>query len=228
MISASSAFAQVTMQLTAPPPGPSLDGVYISPYTATIDGVSTSVICDDFSADISPSTPPWTANVTKLSSIQGETSADTVLKFDPTSAAQQQSDYTVAAILATEIFAAQTSGDALAQGELSFALWSVFESSAVSSYLTSVSPIFSDSLTTLAAATSYLNAAKALAAPIGSLTPGSYSNVTVYTPTPLSASQEFITVSMPEPSSPELLVLYLTGVAGLVFVVKRRNAVVIS
>src|ERR1700691_2444139 len=39
-----------------------MDGVYIGPYTATINGVSTPVICDDF-ADESYIGEAWTANI---------------------------------------------------------------------------------------------------------------------------------------------------------------------
>ena len=72
--SVSLAFADtVTMQLIGPPPGPSMGGIFTSPYTAIVGGpnetadpgtgliagVPTSVICDDFFGDVSTSMPPW-------------------------------------------------------------------------------------------------------------------------------------------------------------------------
>src|ERR1700761_1540417 len=53
----------VNMTLTGPPPGPSLDGVYTDPYTATTQATNKffqptgptsqiSIICDDFSTEV--------------------------------------------------------------------------------------------------------------------------------------------------------------------------------
>jgi len=230
IISASTAFGQtVSMQLIAPPPGPSLGGVYISPYTAligpsgqtipTISGTATTVICDDFTTDVSTETPPWQAIATNLASIDGESSPDQTLKFDQGSATVQQSDYTVAAYLATEILEAQQASDLTAEGELSYALWGLFDSGTSSSdpfggsFITGTT--LTDAENDLTAAQTYVSA--------NNLTPSSYANVTIYSPTPLTASQEYIVVSMPEPSSPALLALDLVGVMGLAFLLKRRS-----
>jgi hypothetical protein len=233
----SSAFAQtVTMELTGPPPGPSLGGVYISPYTAligpagqtkaTITGVDTTVICDDFTTDVSIETPPWQAVATNLSSIQGESSASTNLKFDQTDAARQQVDYTVAAYLATEILQAQAQGDVTTQGELSFALWGLFD-------INPAGPLGGTWITgqTLAHAQNDLQSAVNYVQ-TNNLTPGSFANVTVYTPcgtngicqTPpdQTRSQEYIVVKMPEPSSPALLALYFVAMPVLALVFRRR------
>ena len=47
-----------------------MDGVYVGPYTATVNGSSTQIICDDFS-DESYVGESWTANVTTLSNLNG-------------------------------------------------------------------------------------------------------------------------------------------------------------
>lgn len=220
----------VTMELTGPPPGPSLGGVYISPYTALIgpagqttapiNGVSTPIICDDFETDVSTSTPPWQAIVTNVSSLAGEGAANTNLKFDTTSATQQQFDYTVAAYLATQIMQAQQQGNVTAQGDLSFALWGLFDNLAggplSGSWVTG---------TDLTNAINDLNAAKSYVS-TNSLTPANYANVTIYSPTPKSASQEYIVVNTPEPST--LLMLAL-GIGGLLMLWRRqRNVAVIA
>ena len=216
----------VSMQLTAPAPGPVLAGIYISPYTAligpagqtkpNITGVSTLVICDDFETDVSTGTPPWQAIETNTASLQNETSADGALKFDQGNAAQQKSDYTVAAVLATEILQAQKLGDVTAQGDLSFALWGLFDTAAGGPL--SGSWVQGNDLTN---AKNDLAAARTLVTNQG-LTPSSFSNVNIFSPTPQGASQEYIVVTMPEPGSPALLFIYLTGVLALFFVFRRR------
>lgn len=221
-ISAPSAFADVTMVLIAPPPGPVLNGVYISPYTALIgpandanimsDGVATSVICDDFFTDVSTGTPPWQAIATNVSDLQGEATPDLNLKFDQNNATQQQFDYTVAAVLSTEILQAQQAGNLGAQGELSFALWGLFDSAAIAG----------DSV-----AQADLSNAQSIVM-TDQLTPASFSNVTIYTPSPnQNASQEYIVVT-PEAPAMVLLALYLTSLAGLAFLFRDRIKTVLS
>jgi hypothetical protein len=222
--SLSVASAQVTMVLTGPTSGPVLDGVYISPYTATINGVPTTVICDDFSTDISFGYS-WMANKTNLASINSEVAPDSTLKFDnglpidpnpgPT-AAQQRQDYTVAAYLATEIIGAQQSGNVTAQGQYSYALWSLFEGSAVQSWLASYhdAGTWNAAQADLASARSFVNA--------HALTPGSYANVDIYSSTPLAASQEFLAVSAPEPTAISVLAVDLLGLTALVVLFRRR------
>jgi hypothetical protein len=215
-----------------------MGGVYISPYTAlvgpagqsvpTITGVPTQVICDDFTTEVSINTAPWQATVTNLGTLQGEPSATTALKFDHSSAIDQMRDYTTAAYLAIEILQAQQQGDTSKQGELSFALWGLFD------------PTFFDSLgnivggdptgpfsghwitgTALSAANGYLSAAQTAVTTLG-LNPSQYSNVDIYTPSPSSASQEYITVQTPEPTAAALLAVDLFGLGGLILLLRRR------
>jgi hypothetical protein len=59
----------VNLTLTSPPPGPSRDGIYISPYTANINGVSSTIICDDF-LDDTVAGGSWQATVNNFGSLQ--------------------------------------------------------------------------------------------------------------------------------------------------------------
>jgi hypothetical protein len=229
-------FAQnVTMELIAPPAGPSLGGIYISPYTAligapnqtqaVITGVATYVICDDFTTDVSINTPPWQAIGTNVASLQGETTPDNTLKFDHGStaaqAAQQMLDYTIAAYLAVEIMQAKAAGDVTKQGDLSFSLWGLFDPTSVDPN----GPLSGHWIagTDLTNANQYLTEARNAVLTQG-LTPTDFANVTVYSPTPQSASQEYLTVSMAEPSFLALLGIDLLAVIGLILFVRRRFA----
>jgi hypothetical protein len=226
---ASSALGDVTMELTAPPPGPSLGGVYISPYTALIGpagqtiapitGVSTPVICDDFTTDVSINTAPWQAIVTDVASVNNGTTASTNVKFDKTSsAAQQQQDYATAALLAEWIMGAQQNGgtyQGFSQGDLSFALWGLFDPNSVDPN----GPLSGNwiSGSDLTNANLALNMAKLDA---GSYT--QYSNVVIYSPTPQSASQEYLVVRTPEAPSALLLTVDLSSLVGLILLLRRR------
>ncbi len=225
---------QVTMQLTSPTgSGPVLGNVYISPYTALIGaanekansnglitGVSTLVICDDFETDVSLATPPWQAIATNVASLATETTADQTLKYDMTaSASQQKTDYTVAAYLATEILQATQQNNIQAEGDLSFALWGLFDQSATTGpfdgqWVTGQDLI--NAKTDLSNAQSYVTN--------NHLAPSNFSDVTIYTPSPQSASQEYIVVSAAEPPELALFAVELTGLMGLVYLFRRRFA----
>ncbi len=210
-------------------------GVYISPYTAligapnqtkaVITGVATYVICDDFTTDVSVNTPPWQAIGTNVAALQGEAAPDNVLKFDHGSTAAQAAtqilDYTVAAYLAVEIMEAKWAGDVTKEGRLSFSLWGLFDPTSVDAN----GPLSSHWVTgsDLTYANQYLADARNAVLTQG-LTPASFSNVTVYSPTPQSASQEYLVVSMAEPPFLALLGIDLLAVVGLILFVRRRFA----
>ncbi len=225
---AGGALAQtVSMELIAPPNGPSMAGVYTSPYTAligaagqttaTISGTPTLVICDDFLTDVSTATPPWQATATNMSALAGESTASSAVKFDRTaSAAKQITDYMTVAYLAEELMAidqSTTAGQTTA-GELSFAIWNVFDS---------FSPLPTDYLNS-AQRTQALNYLSLAQTAVAGKSPTDFSNVTIYTPTPSGASQEYLTVTTPEASTIALLAVDISGLAGLVFLLRRRFA----
>jgi hypothetical protein len=202
-----SAFADASMTLTGAGSNV-LDGIYMGPYTATINGVSTPVICDDFS-DESFLPESWTAYTSTFSGL-------TNVKF---TGAPETQNYEEAAYLALELLAAPP--NSLQAGEIQFALWDVFDPNAIPT-LTSYNAADG------AAALLYLQGAQT---GYSSLTAAQLAEFTFYTPNtndPITCGsgacastppQEFITVNTPEPSTMLLLGI---GVCGL-FLVKRRK-----
>ena len=230
----------VTFNLTGVGVGNVLGGVYTSPYAGNINGGSTvSVICDDY-ADESFLPESWTAYMTQLSQVLGETSTDTYLKWTTgwngtgSMAAPLELDqiqaYSAAAILAIDVL----SSSGVTQEEYSYAMWELFDPTDASAALNGTGDQSTVAGMVQAAASDAVN---------GTINGGSLAtylsnyNVTIYSyDTQLSNAhgacspncpppQEFITVSMAEPSSPALLFFDLLGVAGLVFFVRRRFVV---
>jgi hypothetical protein len=212
-----------------------MGGVYTSPYTASVGGNTVAAICDDFSDEVSPG-ESWTAIATNLATLDITTPTAAVY-WDQGEGATQQTAYMVTAYLAEELLAinqSTTTGQTTA-GELSFALWGVFDPT----LLTAANPA---GLTTgtggqLAAAENYLTSAES--AVNTAITKqglnnylSTFSNVTIYSATinngvpaeseNSSRPQEFIVVNMAEPPSPALLGLDLLGAAGLLLFARRR------
>ncbi len=130
--------AQVSTTLTSPGSGASYDGIYVSPYYATVGGVAnTPVVCDDF-GDESWVGSTWNASVTSFSSISSSTTA-----WGNTGA--NLSLYGAVGYL-TQLVLSAPAGS-LNQIIDTYALWAVFDPSGVESYLAS-NPITSGSLTT--------------------------------------------------------------------------------
>jgi hypothetical protein len=206
-----------------------MGGVYTSPYTATIAGVAgVKVICDDFFDDsYIPET--WTTYVTNLTDL---TTNSSLVKFQGSNygtavgvSLSQTQAYATAAVLAQELMAQNQSTTAgqTAAGELSFAMWGLFDSAAFNSISGSN---LTNAKNDLKSAASYVTT--------NNLTASSFSNVTLYSyngggttcnggtcPPP---PQEFVVVNMPEPSTIALFALDLSAVAGLFVFIRRRAA----
>ena len=186
---APSALADTSITLTGAGSNP-VDGVYVGPYYATVNGVvNTPVICDDFSDEVFVG-ESWSA-VSPSGTIANPTGA---LFASQVNSGQE---YNAMAFLAEQLFALPASdptysGDA---AKLQYAIWDIFDPTGVSSYLTPIDP------TLLASAISDANGALA-----GTYTSTQFSDLSILTPTPGSQPagdgrpQEFI-VKTPEPGT---------------------------
>jgi hypothetical protein len=207
MCLAISALAQTSPTLTGPTSGPVYDGIYMSPYYATVGGVAnTPVVCDDF-ADDSYFNSTWNATITSFSSI---TSSNTSWGL----AGANTSLYGAVGYLTNLVLSAAPGSTT--QIIDTFALWAVFDPTGVERYLAS-NPITSGPLTTAALCSDIFGTAGCTSATAmkggllytaenGGYTTSGFLNLTVLSPdiTGTStickaehgcAAQEFITVS---------------------------------
>jgi hypothetical protein len=219
--------APTNMMLTGVNAGYIVGGVYTSPYNVTANGVPMLLICDDFAFDI-PSIPwSWTATTTALSALPSSTP-----RFNT---GNEVYNYSVAAVLASELMSLPNLYSAAA-GELSFAIWGIFDPGLLSNnpasgegHLTSAELCAVTNVTCAAGTPSgYLDQARAIVdTAVNNGTLSSLPQITIYTPInypPGNNSQEFIGLTaMPEPSSLAVLALDLLGLAGLVFFIRRRR-----
>jgi hypothetical protein len=241
---ASGAFAQTVQFTITGGNAPSgtwgiMGGTYTSPYTGYLNnnsGNALAIICDDFADEVYLG-ESWTALATNVADINSSTTNQ--LYFDQGDVTLQQQQYMVASYLAEQLLTADAvnPGDQTTVGELSFALWGVFDPT----LLTAANPAgLTGTLSTgqLGAAIGYLdNAESAVSAAISGEGQSAYlstfANVELYSATTNgttaeaenpSRPQEFIVVNMPEPSAPSLILIDLLGAAGLVFFARRWRA----
>lgn len=192
-----------TLTLTGVGDGANNGSVYYSPYTGTIRNASNQLIysgyliCDDFNthSDVNAS---WGATETNAGNLDGsEKFAGETYSFDSTLYDTAQM-YNAVAFLANELLQPGNVTDPNAQGALSFAIWDIMDGTTPS----------------LGSAT-WLDIGGAFGA-VNSGYVGS--NVEVFTPRPLDASQEFLVVngpSLPEPSTLALCAMGFAAIAGL-------------
>jgi hypothetical protein len=192
--------------------GNSLDGIYVSPYQALINGVPTYVICDDFEDDVNLY-ETWTAT-------SGTVGSSTVGLFGSESSAQ----YAQVAWLAGQLITNLPTLTSYQQDLLSYSIWSVFDPGTAP---TSMNPGgtgvqgWLDSNPSGGLTYAAVQAEVALAP-----TSGNFSNVTVYTPVTGTESccgrpQEFLTVSTPEAPSAANLAVDFLGLGVLLFGFQR-------
>jgi len=135
-----SALAQTSMTLTVPTSGPVYDGIYMSPYYATVGGVTNSaVVCGDCGDD-SHFNSTWNATVTSFSSIASSNTSRGLAGGDT-------SLYGAVGYLMNRVLSAAPGSTT--QVIDTFALWRVFDPTGVEKHLTS-NPITSAPLTTAA------------------------------------------------------------------------------
>lgn len=230
---ATSGFAAIDFTLTSAGPA-NLGGVYTSPYMATIGSTSNvRVICDDFTDDVFVG-ESWTVTATNLSQLPLGGSSSPVLweTADTSPAGQQQqvTDYITAAILAEQLVTLNPLS--LDAELLSYAIWDVFVPTS-SSVLT-----FNNNSTVESYLLAAQGQAKDLVANSATLADATanFANVMIYTADPKSsravtscpagtcgAPQEFLVVSMAEPSAPVLLLVDLLAVLSLVCFFRKRQ-----
>ena len=193
---APAAFAQYTMDLTGVGNGTVANGVYVSPYQGTITGnglnYSGYVICDDFNTE-SYLNAPWLASMTSADGLNGTEKFPGTEMFDGQTYTAQQA-YNAAGWLANGLL--NNVNNPTTQVNYSFAIWDIFDGQN----------------------TDPNGGAAALESAAFSAVSNGYvaSNVSVFTPTPLNASQEFLVVRAPEidpASAMSGLTLLLGGLA---------------
>jgi len=205
---AAAGFAQYTMDLTGVGDGVVADGVYVSPYQGTISENNQQIysgymICDDFNTE-STLNDPWSATATSAANLNGTE------KFTATSTGYTvQQNYDAVAWLANQLLLASNVDNATAQVNYSFAIWDIFDGQTTNPDGNSLSLI-----------------TEAFTEVLGGYTAN---NVTVFTPSPTTASQEFLVIngpaiSTPEPSSAALLGVDLLAAVGVLFFLRRRFA----
>jgi hypothetical protein len=199
---APSAFAQYTVALTGVGNGTVADGVYVSPYQGTItgNGISYSgfIICDDFNTPSFVNTS-WSATMTDAGALNGSEKFGTSETFTfegitYTYTAQQA--YNAAGWLANNLLSNTNVNNPTSQVNYSFAIWDIFDGQQ----------------------TDPNGGAAALESQAFSAVSSGYvaSNVSVFTPNPVNASQEFLVVRAPEidpASAMSGLTLLLGGLA---------------
>jgi hypothetical protein len=172
---APASFAQYSLDLTGVGNGTVADGVYVSPYQGTVSQganviYSGYMICDDFNTESYLNTP-WTASTTAASALDGSEKFGSSIVFGGTTYTAQEA-YNAAGWLANGLLA--NLSNTTSQINYSFAIWDLF-----------------DGQTTNPAGLSTSLEQQALSAAAGGYVA---SNVSVYTPTPKDASQEFLVV----------------------------------
>jgi hypothetical protein len=171
------AFAQYSMDLTGIGNGVVANGVYVSPYQATITGngitYSGYVICDDFYTD-SFLNSQWSASMTSAGALDGSEKFPTTATFNGNAYSAQQA-YNAAGWLANGLL--NNLSDPNTQVNYSFAIWNIFDGQQMDP---SGGALALENAAFAAVSNGYVA-----------------TNVSVYTPTPINASQEFLVVSSP-------------------------------
>jgi hypothetical protein len=234
------AIAQTSVTLTSPAPGFSYDGIYVSPYYATVGGVAnTPVVCDDFGDDSTLST--WNATITPFSAISGTNTSWGL-------AGKNLTQYNAVGWLTLQVLQ-QTPGT-VGQIIYSFADWALFDPSGVANYLAN-NPITSGTLTTAALCTDIFGTAGCgstwfpsngglLATAYGAAVPAGGYNLQVISPDIAGsnkiclaetgcAAQEFISASVPEGGAAMAYLLFGSLCCfGAIFLRFRRQSGTIS
>jgi hypothetical protein len=199
LLGAHAALAQTyTMDLTGVGNGTVAEGVYVTPYVGTITGngfnYSGFIICDDFNTE-SYLNSPWTATMTSAGALDG--SEKFTFNGNPITAQQA---YNAAGWLANGLLANYGTS---AQTDFAFAIWNIFDGQQMNPNGGALA----------------LEQAAFAAAKSGYVA----TDVSVFTPNPLNASQEFLVVNPAPEINPNLAAGSLTLLAGGALVLRSRR-----
>ncbi len=194
-----------------------LDGVYISPYTATVNGVvGTPVICDDFEDEVQIG-ESWKATTGTIG-----TSSSTTGLFG----AEKSQGYQEVAWLSEQLFANPSNA-----GSISYAIWAVFDPGTSTTYGVSTTGVsgwlnaYHDTTTFQAVFGTGGLLSQAQAA---TQTSADFPGITVYTPVANTQSccgrpQEFLVVSAAEAPAPVVLGIEFLGLGIMLYVFRRSR-----
>ena len=206
-----------------------MGGVYTSPYDIAVNGVSTPLVCDDFTTDINFGYS-WQAIQHDITQVTGtgpqkfqHTPNPVTFPGGPTTDYTIQQQYDAVAWLAEQLLDGAVSPSSYDGAIDSYAIWQIFDPTAVDGYggnaLTSIEQADVASAMSAAFSASQLDY-----------------QIYIYTPDPLDSSQEFLGIgqkfntpyNIPHSPVPEGSTLALFGfnslaLFGIVLFVRRRR-----
>lgn len=198
-------YAQYSLTLTGVGNGTVSDGVYVTPYVGTVQSGATMlysgyIICDDFNTE-SYLNSTWSATSTNAGALDGSEKFTSNVTFNGVTYSAQQA-YDAAAFLANGLLG--NLNNQTTQVGYAFAIWNLFDGQQSSNALS------------LSLEQSAFDNVKA--GYVGN-------NVSVFTPNPLNASQEFLVVN--RTATPEInsasAAAALTLLLGGVLVLRGRR-----
>ncbi|HEV7612110.1 MAG TPA: hypothetical protein VGO37_09560 [Steroidobacteraceae bacterium] len=196
-------FAQYSLTLTGVGNGTVANGVYVSPYQGTVQGPGFDyagyMICDDFNTESHLNTS-WSATMTDAGALNGTEKFGSGVVFNGNTYSAQQS-YNAVAWLANGLLG--NLGNPASQTDYSFAIWNTLDGQQ----------------------TDPSGGAVALEAAAFAQVGDGYvaSNVSVFTPSPVNASQEFLVVTKAPEIDPAAGISGLTLLFGAVAVARGRR-----
>jgi hypothetical protein len=204
---APASFAQYNLDLTGVGNGTVADGVYVTPYQGTVQGNGVNfagyMICDDFNTESYLNTP-WTATMTNAGALNGTEKFGSPVNFMGTTYTAQQA-YNAAGWLANGLL--RNLNNTTIQTNYAFAIWNIFDGQQTDPD--------GGAVALEQAAFAAVNPSKG----------SGYvaNNVSVFTPNPRNASQEFLVISSAPEIDPASAASGLTLLLGGVLVLRARR-----
>jgi len=238
---------EVTMQLTGSPTYDNNGGVYTSPYSFEVSGISPSgaiplnLACDDFATEIYFG-DTWNAYEYTLANVSngGPQKFQAGAVYDPTTGTDFTSSatsttfsapelYYAEALLAYQLFTLPNNAQyGQASAELSYAIWQIFDPTAYTQYVPStgytLANLSGEISAALGTAVSENGNPATLGFTLDIYTPCGTGGTCTTNAAGKAVSQEFLGISVPEGSSTlAILALDLLTLFGGVFFLRRRS-----